>query len=62
MPLQRVAAWTAPPGAGKLLDGLALLRGIHDLALPNSSQEGRHLLTFSTSTGTFPIEYGMLEA
>jgi hypothetical protein len=40
MPLQRVAAGTAPASAGKLLDDLALLRGIHDLALPTQVKTG----------------------
>jgi hypothetical protein len=40
MPLQRVAAGRAPASAGKLLDGLALLRGIHDLALPTQVKTG----------------------
>jgi hypothetical protein len=40
MPLQWVAAGTAPASAGKLLDGLALLRGIHDLALPTQVKTG----------------------
>jgi hypothetical protein len=40
MPLQRVAAGTALASAGKLLDGLALLRGIHDLALPTQVKTG----------------------